>query len=252
MNDEAQVQRSAAMPLYHQIFLALRDDIVSGTLAFGALVPTEFEISERYGVSRITARRAMQELSDEGFVERRRRIGTRVIYRKAEARGEDPGRTIDSLIAFGRETDVTVVEFGTVPATPEAAAALGLEPGTEVLRALRMRFHKTVPLGLIESLVPMSAAAFVTEAKLREKPLLQILREAGEPITAGQQLISAVGAGPFIAAQLQLEPRAPVLRVERILNTVGDKPLGRTIAHYRGDRYRLALGLDAVPHPILL
>ena len=62
------------------------------------------------------------------------------------------------------------------------------------------------------SVVVHPQAVEVTEAKLRELPLLQILREAGEVITAGEQLISAVGAGPAIAAQLQLEPRAPVLR----------------------------------------
>lgn len=252
MNDDAQVQRSAAMPLYHQIFLALRDDIVSGTLEHGAPVPTEAEISERYGVSRITARRAMQELSDLGFVERRRRVGTRVIYQRPNGKPDDPARTIDSLIAFGRETKVQVVEYGVVPATPDVATALGLAAGEDVLRALRMRFHQTVPLGLIESVVPLAASAYVTEAKLRELPLLQILREAGEIIATGDQLISAVGAGPFLAAQLQLEPRAPVLRIERTLRGAQGKPLGRTVAHYRGDRYQLALDLEAVPHPILL
>lgn len=250
--NEAQVQRKAALPLYHQIYTALRDEILSGALPFGASVPTEFEISDRFGVSRITARRAMQELADFGLVERRRRIGTRVIHRSApRAEEDDPERTIDSLIAFARETVVTIIEFGRAEASPEVAAILEVEPGAEIIRAVRMRSAGGEPLGLIESVLPIEAAAYVSESSLAETPLLELLKQCGEPIMAGQQVVSAVGASLKVAGLLGLDPQAPVLRVERLLRTVGKRPLARTVAQYRGDRYRLALGLEAVPHPLV-
>lgn len=247
---EGKVQREAALPLYHQLYTALRDEILSGALPYGSNVPTEFELSERFGVSRITARRAMQELTASGLVERRRRVGTRVIH-KMDRPAEDPMRTIDSLIAFGRETVVKVIEYGRIPAPADAAAALELAPGSEIVRAVRIRSTAEEPLGVIESVLPAAAADLVSAERLTEAPLLEILQAGGQPIVGGQQVISAVGASLAVAQQLGLEPQAPVLRVERLLRTAGNKPVARTIAQYRGDRYRLGLALEAVPYPLV-
>jgi GntR family transcriptional regulator len=249
MND-ARVQRKAALPLYHQIYTSLRDEILSGALPFGASVSTELEISSRFGVSRITARRAMQELTVAGLVERRRRIGTRVIH-KARRLSDSPKRTIDSLIAFGRETVATLIEYDYLPAPVDTAAALEIAPGAEILRAVRLRSAGGQPLGVIESVLPADAAQQVSAERLSEAPLLEILKASGYPIVAGQQVIAAVGAGLALATQLGLEPQAPVLRIERVLRTSGGKPIARTVAQYRGDRYQLALDLEAVPHPLV-
>ena len=62
--DMASVDRLQATPLYHQIFMQLREEITSGSRAFGSRMPTEEELSENFGVSRITARRALAELAD--------------------------------------------------------------------------------------------------------------------------------------------------------------------------------------------
>src|SRR5579871_3761824 len=75
MGSDAQIQRNDAIPLYHQIYLALRDQIYSGALGYGARAPTEHELAEQFGVSRITARRSLKELADNDLVERRRRTG---------------------------------------------------------------------------------------------------------------------------------------------------------------------------------
>jgi GntR family transcriptional regulator len=68
-----------------QVYLILRDRILSGALGFGAKLPTENELAEYYAVSRVTVRRALGELERERFIERRRSAGTRVIYRAAPA-----------------------------------------------------------------------------------------------------------------------------------------------------------------------
>uniref|UniRef100_UPI0035641A24 GntR family transcriptional regulator n=1 Tax=Sneathiella sp. TaxID=1964365 RepID=UPI0035641A24 len=78
---KAGVDRGQAVPLYHQIFLQLREEITSGERAFGSRLPTEQELTKEYEVSRITARRALEELADHQFVERKRRVGTHVIFR---------------------------------------------------------------------------------------------------------------------------------------------------------------------------
>jgi GntR family transcriptional regulator len=78
MTEQTSVDRGHAVPLYHQIFLMLRDEIISGRHAIGSTMPTEQGLALAHDVSRITARRALDELAQHGFVERRRRTGTRV------------------------------------------------------------------------------------------------------------------------------------------------------------------------------
>ncbi|AMO72566.1 GntR family transcriptional regulator [Sphingorhabdus sp. M41] len=244
-------QRAAALPLYYQIYSSLRDRIKSGELSYGASLPTEHELSEQFGVSRITARRAMKELSENGLVERRRRTGTKVIYRSPLPTDSDGRTTIDSLIAFGRETLVKIISYEVSEATLEESAALEIECQQRILRVERLRLVKNLPLGIIESILPLEATQWVSEEKLANNPLLELLSHSGREIRAGQQVISAVAAGPEIALRLELEPRAPLLRIERLLRSEDGKPMARTIAQYRGDRYQLALDLDAVPHPML-
>ncbi len=253
VNDMAEggdIQRDTAMPLYHQIFLALCDDIYAGTIPYGAMVPTERELVARFGVSRITARRSLQELADADLVERKRRVGTRVIHRvRPEGVEVTPEHAIDSLIAFGRDTKVELLDYHLKPATADVAAALEIAIGEPVIHALRRRHMRGEPIGLIESQVPAEFGAELTRQRLGTTPLLELLRGAGYTIGDGQQLISAIAAGPALVSQLRIEPRAPIIRIERIIRTLAGRCLARTAAHYRGDRYRLALDMRAVPHP---
>uniref|UniRef100_UPI0035C95C83 GntR family transcriptional regulator n=1 Tax=uncultured Sphingomonas sp. TaxID=158754 RepID=UPI0035C95C83 len=244
------LHRDDALPLYQQIFLALRDEILSGRRPLGENLPTEHDLSALYGVSRITARRALDELAGHGLVERRRRIGTRVIFRAPATPIEaNIDQAIESLIAFGRDTQVRVVALAEEPAADHIAPRLGLAPGAATLRALRVRYLDDAPLGAIESHVPLHLAAGLTRERLTETPLLEILRESGHAIGGGTQTIAAIAADPARAALLGTEPRAPLIRIERVVHDLAGKPLLLTIAEYRGDRYRLALDLHGAARP---
>src|SRR5271155_2874934 len=122
------LDRSAAIPLYHQIFLQLRDEILSGQRAFGSAVATEKEISKIYAVSRITARRALDELAQHHFVARKRRVGTTVIFRPpAKPFEANIDQAVDSLLELGRITKVRVLALRKEPAGPWVAEAMSLK-----------------------------------------------------------------------------------------------------------------------------
>ena len=75
-----QLSKASPTPLYHQLFSILKARIVDGTLSLGLRLPPEERLADLFKVSRITAKRAMDDLADEGLVERRRGRGTHVIY----------------------------------------------------------------------------------------------------------------------------------------------------------------------------
>jgi GntR family transcriptional regulator len=244
------VSRSDAVPLYHQIFLALRDQIMHGQLTFGSPVPTELELVAHHGVSRITARRALHELAASGLVERKRRVGTRVVYRTSAVPLEaNVDQAVESLIAFGRNTPVKVLDIVEEVAPRLVADALERPADSMMLRGRRIRHLDRQPLGLVTSWVPVDLGVKMTKEGLTKQPILDLLREAGFVPGSGRQTISARHADPETAALLKLEPRAALLRVERVVADMKGAAVLYTIADYRADRYRLSLDLHGVTKP---
>lgn len=236
--------RGDAIPLYHQIYLTLRDEIARGDRPYGSSMPTEMELGESYSVSRITARRALDELAAGGYVERRRRLGTRVIYRvPAKPIEANIDQAVESLIAFGQNTAVKVLEVTTQPADAAIAQKLGLAEGEPAIRAVRLRSSKGAPLGLIISHMRSGLGVSVTPERLTGTPMLALLREAGIQIGGAVQTIEAMVADPELAARLAIEPRAPVLHVERLVEDQDRRTVLVTNAFYRADRYRITLDM---------
>lgn len=246
MTDPANVDRGHAVPLYHQIFLLLRDEIISGRHAVGSTMPTEKGLALAHDVSRITARRALDELAQHGFVERRRRTGTRVVYQSPTRPIEaDLEQAVESLLAFGRDTGVRVLALGTEPATAAVADQLQIVEGTPVIRAVRVRMIADDPLGEVVSYVPEHLGLNLNRSDLTRTPMLALLRNAGHAIGGGHQTISAGVAGGHLAALLAIDLRAPILRIERTVLGVDRRPLLFTVASYRADRYRVTIDLQA-------
>jgi GntR family transcriptional regulator len=238
-------RRRSAVPLYHQIFTELRDDIASGRRRNGDALPTEHELAGLHSVSRITARRALDELALAGLAERKRRLGTRVVSPTRPAGLEARlNRAVDSLIDFGRATKVLVVDSRVAPAEPWVATRLGLEEGADVARGVRLRYLDGMPLGRVLSYLPAGLAQIVDESALARAPLLDLLREAGHEIGGGRQTISAELAPPELADVLGIDPGGPLLRIERVVSDTSGRPLLFTVAEYRADRYRISLDLD--------
>jgi GntR family transcriptional regulator len=246
MTEPTTVDRANAVPLYHQIFLLLRDEILAGRQALGSILPTEQGLAAAHDVSRITARRALDELAQHGFVERRRRTGTRVIHasptRPIEA---DLEQAVESLLAFGRDTRVRVLALGTEAADAAVAEQLRIKEGAEVVRAVRVRMIGAEPLGEVVSHVPAALGLALTRADLTRTPMLALLRDAGHAIGGGYQTISGGVAGGHLAALLSIDLRAPILRIERTVLDTSGRALLFTVASYRADRYRVTIDLHA-------
>ena len=245
-HDESAVNRLQAVPLYHQIFLQLREEITSGERAFGSRLPTEQELSAQFAVSRITARRALDELADNHLVERKRRVGTHVVFRPpAKPLQGNIDQALESLLNFGRATQVRLIESGEEPARPPIDEALELSPGAPVLRVVRVRWLDGQPLGHFISYIPADLGKHMTRAKLRSTPLLSLLEEAGVQIAAATQTISATLADATLSHGLGVDIGSPILRVSRTVLEVNRRPVQHILAQFRPDRYQIRRDLDS-------
>lgn len=238
------VDRAAAMPLYHQIFLQLRDEIVSGARGHGTHLPTEQDLSALFGVSRITARRVLDELAAQNFVARKRRVGTTVTFHSPVKSIEaNIDTALDSLLKLGHATQVRVVEVAVEPAPLAISEALALPAGTPVLRAVRIRTLDGIPLGYVLSYMPARFAPVVTREALEERPMLELLALAGHGAETAEQTIGAMLADTTMAEALDIEPRAALLRIQRTVHDKSGAPILLTFAHYRSDRFHIRLDL---------
>jgi len=180
------------MPLYHQMFLQLRDEIIGVQRLFGTVLPSEQALSVKFGVSRITSKRVLDELARQNFVDRKRRVGTTIIFRSpVKPIDANIDRAIDSLLALGHRTKARVVEVAVETATPAVADALRLSADAEIVRAVRVSSLDNVPLGYVLSYVPGSFASFVTGEDLSRIPMLQLLTVSGHRPHSAEQLIAA-------------------------------------------------------------
>jgi len=241
------LDRDAAVPLYHQIFLQLRDEILSGERPYGSSLPTEQELAELFKVSRITARRVLNDLALQHFVERKRRLGTRVTFKSpAKPIEGNIDQAVDSLMALGQGTAVTVIEVSLEKASATVASALHLPPDAKVIRAVRVRCLDDEPLGYVVSYVPEDMVEVITRKALARTPILRLLDEAGHHAEHAQQTIGAMLADTQLAEALNIEPRSALLRITRTVYDAHEVPFLLTFAHYRADRFNIRLDLQ---HP---
>lgn len=244
--DLVAVDRMQAVPLYHQIFLQLREEITSGERAFGSRLPTEQELSAQFGVSRITARRALDELAENHLVERKRRVGTTVIFRSpAKPFQGNIEQALESLLSFGRTTRVKLLEVDRVAARAPIDEALGIASGTEVLRISRVRWLDGGPIGHYITYLPMHIGAGLTRAKLKSTPILTLIAEAGIQIGGAHQTISATLADATLSGILDVDIGSPLLRVSRTVEDSDGRPVQHILAHFRPDKYQIRLDLNS-------
>ncbi|HUZ63330.1 MAG TPA: GntR family transcriptional regulator [Acetobacteraceae bacterium] len=240
------------MPLYHRVYVILRSRIVSGDFPVGAILPGENDLARSFGVSRITAKRALDELAAEGLVERGRGRGTRVRRRASGGIAARPiSASIEGLLAalnaIGRDTSVQLLEFGYLPAAASVADRLKIEPQQIVQRAVRVRHLDGAPLSQSTTFVPERIGRRFTEADLIAAPLIDLLERAGVRVGAAEQSITATLADSQVAPRLQVAVGSPLLLIRRVVSDSGGIPVQAIDILYRPDRFEYHMTLSRGP-----
>ncbi|MBS6653194.1 MAG: GntR family transcriptional regulator, partial [Collinsella sp.] len=150
-DDKTDRSGASAVPLYQQVMDDLKGEIARGVYAAGSRIPSEMELAKSYGVGRITVRRAIEELSRAGYLNRQQGRGTfvcapklkRKIRQKGDVQSFTEGCAANDMVPGARLVSRTVVA-----ATHEDAAFFGVEPGCELIVVERVRTADGIPVML--------------------------------------------------------------------------------------------------------
>jgi GntR family transcriptional regulator len=235
------------MPLYHQIYLILRDQIADGSAGADTTLPGEQELMRLYGVSRITAKRALDELAADGLVVRERGRGTRVNALPAAppVRASIEG-LLENLLVMGLKTKVALLDFAYIRANAETARALACPPGETVQHAVRVRSIGGEPFSYLVTHVPEAIGRSFTRRDLAAKPLLTLLERSGVQVCSAEQVISAKLADARVAPHLGVEVGSALLKITRVVRDQRERPVEFITGLYRPDRYQYAMSLSRV------
>jgi GntR family transcriptional regulator len=233
MLNKLALQEQSNTPLYIQLANNLRTHITTGGIRSGEALPSERDLCELIGTSRVTIRKAIEQLIAEGLLFRRQGSGT-FVSPPIEAPGS-------FLSGFSEDADARGATAGTIwmmksfaAPTEEESLMLELKEGEQVARLGRVRLSEGEPLAIEHAVVP---ARFLPDLDMLGDSLYDALNARGHRPVSGTQKIRASVATPTEAGLLSIDEKSEVLRVERLTRGPDGVPVEFTRSAYRGDRY---------------
>jgi DNA-binding GntR family transcriptional regulator len=196
----------------------LIEDIASGKHPVGSLLPTEFELSARHGVSRQTVRQALQRLGELGLVTRQRGVGTRVQRARAVSSHSYSMDSMSDLSEYARDARLVIDSSQRLEARGKTAKFLECRDGTRWVRILGRRLHCGEQTPVAVSDIFLRAVYSGIEARLGTiaLPMHKILeQDYGEIVETIRQDIRAVSIGSDDARVLEVDPGSPGMEVVR-------------------------------------
>ena len=212
------LDRNSESPLWAQFRDALRLQILQGELAIGAKLPSEAELGEQFGISRIVVREALADLVRNNLIYKIKGSGAFVAARE---RDEDFVSTVlgfsDEMERKGRSVRTQILSQQLRDPTPQEISALGLTDDTQVVALKRLRSVDGELRLLVETVVPADLAPGLHRMRLDDRSLYDVLRrQYGVRLVRAERWIDAVLPDAETCGLLQLETPEPLLRIESI------------------------------------
>jgi len=236
--DIFKVDLNSKLPLYHQIERNLRDLIINGHLKPGQTMPAEWDLVELYGVSRLTIRRALDELVRQNWLERKHGVGTFVRQPTMASIAASKLSFTEQMRAIGRAPSSKPIGQRVIAATAKIARALRILEGDPIIEITRVRLADNVPI-LLETAC-LSTTRFPSLADhdwSKNQSLYKILNEEyGINISAMDHIIKPVMLTETEARYLKAKAGIPALLSEIIAYTRDGTPVEYSWSFSNGDK----------------
>ncbi|HEU5156224.1 MAG TPA: GntR family transcriptional regulator [Streptosporangiaceae bacterium] len=237
------IDPNSPVPKYFQLRTIVLDLIESAELPVNAAVPSERELCQRFGLSRMTVRQAIDQLVAEGRLYRVPGKGTFVARPKIEM----PLRLVsfsEDMLARGLRPGAIDIARRTIPATVLLARTFDTDPGTPIHVIERLRTANGEPMAIERAHILASLAPDLLDRRLADRSLYGVLEAVyGLVFDAGDQIINAGVVDTADARHLKISRGSPVLLLER--RSYADGICAElTMSTYRADRYQLHTTLE--------
>lgn len=234
------IEINKSSPKYMIVYSDIYDKITSDFYGKNEVLPSEPELQKIYGVSRITIRRAMDELQNVGLIEKNPGIGTIVVSNKKIL-------DLKNLSSFSEEhldESNELVTFEKMLVPLDVQRSLKLKENDQVFKIERIRKEKDKKIGLHCAYVPadiieLSESDFVSE----KSSLYEKFHENNIYLTNGYETIEAINASTEVQKLLKVSKNTPILYKERVSYS-GELPLEFVRMYYLGDMYKYQIDLE--------
>lgn len=234
---------------YLQVARTLRKEIVDGVYPVGSQLPTEYQLCERFSVSRYTVREALRRLRDDNLVTSRPRAGTLVVPRRSSDSYAQDVVSINDLLAFATGAQFEIQSTGMAVVDDDLAARTGLPSGEKWLavRGFRQAEGAAVPVCGTEYYINRAYAAVGRLLQRHTGPIFPLIEDLfGLSIVEVRQQIAAVLISPGLAAELGVQAATPALEVHRSYTTSDGDIAQVTINTHPASRFRHSMTMRRV------
>jgi GntR family transcriptional regulator len=232
----------ALQPQYRQIEQALRERIAS--LRPGERVPSDAELCLEFGVSRMTARHAMERLAEDGLVRREPGRGSFVARPPAHRRANRLMTFTHEMTRAGRIPSSRVLTQVLRPSSRAEASSLDIPIHEPIVFLRRLRLADGEPIAIESSVLIGATSTAVMAADLAHGSLHETLRQAGYVLRRGTGTISAAAATAEDARLLAIRPADPLLVEQRVIEDGHGRRIEATESRYAASRYALEVRFD--------
>lgn len=238
--DLFKINRLDKAPLYDLIEQNLRELILRGQLNVGESVPSEWELANLYGVSRLTVRNALDNLTRQGWLIRRHGVGTFVSHPNTTEITPSKLSFTEQMRAIGRKPSSHLISLGVKTADSEVVNKLKLDPGEPVVEIVRLRLADGEPILLEKSYLSQKRFPGLENAtELTNSSLYDWLAiHYQTSVAMMDQTLEPVLLNPSQAQQLETQPGAPAIMSKVLAYTNDSEPIEYTWSVTRGDQCR--------------
>ncbi len=230
--------RKGPLPRYYQLKEIMREKIRSGEWKPGDLIPSERELGEQYGISRMTARQAITELVNEGLFYREQGKGTFVSRHKITQQLLHLTGFTEDIRARGQRPGTKVLSAQVCLVDETVAERLHIKSGEEVFYLRRLRLANDEPLAIEHSYLHFPGCERLAEDDLAQNSLYRLLEaKYGQPLIEAEQELEAGLVSEEESPLLQVAVGSPALYTRRTTYTERNQPIEYARAIYCGRKY---------------
>lgn len=250
MSELSLVDRASDLPLHVQVRRSLLGMIQKSPQDSPVLLPSEAELMKTFGVSRITVRRALQDLSVAGYVRRHAGKGSIALPHKLRHTSGRIGGASDEFREQGFTVEARVLEFTDRTPPPEVAVQLGISEGESVPFVHRMMVVDGKPVSIVNMYFNLPDGIRPTAEDVANVSVISVLRSKwGIVPSRGTRTMEAALATEQDIELLELTPPAPVLIVDLLGFDETGRGLFHVNVHYDSASYKYVQEIELPPEP---